>query len=90
MQLENHTCSHNITVYTNPHALNNNFIQVCFTFATVLPGIMSSFKKILFIIFYREGKGGKKRERNINVWLPLICPLLGIWSTTQACALTGN
>ena len=24
------------------------------------------------------------------MWLPLICPLLGTWSTTQACALTGN
>ena len=30
------------------------------------------------------------RERNINVWLPLECPLLGTWPTTQACALTGN
>ena len=29
-------------------------------------------------------------ERNNNVWLPLVCPLLGTWPTTQACALTGN
>ena len=29
-------------------------------------------------------------ERNINVWLPLVHPLLGTWRTTQACALTGN
>ena len=37
------------------------------------------FFKILFI-YFREVKGGKKRERekNINVWLPLMCPLLGI------------
>ena len=28
--------------------------------------------------------------RNINVWLPLTCPLLGSWPTTQACVLTGN
>ena len=28
--------------------------------------------------------------RNINVWLPLACPLLETWPTTQACALTGN
>ena len=28
--------------------------------------------------------------RNINVWLPLTCPLLGTWPETQACALTGN
>ena len=27
---------------------------------------------------------------NISVWLPLTCPLLGTWPTTQACALTGN
>ena len=29
-------------------------------------------------------------EGNINVWLPLTCPLLGTWPATQACALTGN
>ena len=53
-------------------------------------------KKILFIYFQREGREGE-RERNINVWLPLMCPLpppppppLGTWPTTQACALTGN
>ena len=37
----------------------------------------------------REGRG-KWKERNINVWLPLVCPLLGTWPTTQAYALTGN
>ena len=42
------------------------------------------FLKILFI------DRGEERERNINVWLPLVCPLLGIWSTTQACVLTGT
>ena len=42
-------------------------------------------------LFLEEGKGGEKeRERNINLWLPLMCPLLGTWPTTQACALTGN
>ena len=35
-------------------------------------------------------KRGRKRERNINVWLPLTHPLLGTWPATQACALTGN
>ena len=43
----------------------------------------------LFISREREGKE-KERQRNINVWLPLTCPLLGTWPTTQACALTGN
>ena len=33
--------------------------------------------------------GENERERN-NVWLPLECPLLEIWSATQGCALTGN
>ena len=47
------------------------------------------FFKILFI-FFREGKGRRKRERNINVWLPLTCPLPRIWPPTQARALTGN
>ena len=42
------------------------------------------FFKILFI--FREGKRG----RNINVWLPLVHPLLGIWPATQAWSLTGN
>ena len=46
------------------------------------------FKKILFI--EKGERREKERERNISVWLPLRCPLLGTWPTTQACALTGN
>ena len=41
-------------------------------------------------IYFREGEGGRKRERNINMQLTLTCPLLGTWPTTWACALTGN
>ena len=42
-------------------------------------------------LFLERGEGKEKeRERNINVWLPLMCPLLGTWPVTQACALTGN
>ena len=26
-------------------------------------------------------KGWRKRERNINMWLPLVCQLLGSWPT---------
>ena len=48
----------------------------------------SSFLKILFI--FSERGTEKERERNINVWLPLVYPLVGTWPTTQACALTGN
>ena len=46
------------------------------------------FLKILFI-FRQRGREGE-REGNINVWLPLTCPLLGTWPATQACALNGN
>ena len=42
-------------------------------------------------LFLQKGEGREEeRERNINVWLPLMCPLLGTWPATQACALTGN
>ena len=40
-----------------------------------------------FIYLLERGAG---RERNINVWRPLECLLLGTWPATQACALTGN
>ena len=50
------------------------------------------FVKILFIyLFLERGEGREKeKERNINMWLPLTCPLLGVWPATQACAQTGN
>ena len=45
----------------------------------------------LINLFLDRGEGREKeRERNINVWLPLTCHLLGTWPATQACALTGN
>ena len=48
------------------------------------------FKNILFI-FLERGEGWKKeKERNINVWLPLMLSPLGTWPATQACALTRN
>ena len=49
------------------------------------------FKEDFIYLFLerRQGKG-KERERNINVWLPLMCPPLNTWPATQACALTGN
>ena len=49
--------------------------------------------KILFILFLERGEGWEKereREGNIQVWLPLTCPLLGTWPATQARAPTGN
>ena len=42
-------------------------------------------------LFLERGKGREKeRERNVNVWLPLVWPVLVTWPATQACALTGN
>ena len=43
-----------------------------------------------FIYLFLERREEKKRERNINVWSPLPHPLLGTWTATQACALSGN
>ena len=50
------------------------------------------FKKRFYLFIFREGKGGRKREResNINVWLPLMCLPLGTSPAIQICALTGN
>ena len=50
----------------------------------------SNTSKKIFLFLERREVREKEGERNINVWLPLTCPLLGTWSTTQACALTGN
>ena len=48
-------------------------------------------KKDFIYLFLERGKGREKeRERNINVWLPLMRPLLGTWPATQAWVLTGN
>ena len=51
---------------------------------------------ILFIYFYRDRKGGKKRRRQTATieryidQLPLKCPQPATWLATQACALMGN
>ena len=45
---------------------------------------------IIYLLFNRGEEREKEGERNINVWLPLTHPLLGMWLTTQACDLTGN
>ena len=44
--------------------------------------------KDFMYLFLERGEGKEKeRERNINVWLPLMYPLLGTWPSTLACAL---
>ena len=49
--------------------------------------ILLIFKKYFLNLFLERGEG---KERNINVWLPLLHPLLETWPTTQACALIRN
>ena len=47
-----------------------------------------SFLKDFINFIFRLGEGREKeRERNINVWLPLMHPLLGTWPITWACVL---
>ena len=48
------------------------------------------FYEVIYLFLERgEGKE-KKREKNTDVWLPLVRPQLGTWPTTRARALTGN
>ena len=48
--------------------------------------IFNFLKRFCLFIFRQKERRDKERERNINVWLPLACPLLGTWPATQACA----
>ena len=52
--------------------------------------ILFYFLKIFHLFLERGERRDKEKEKNISVWLPLTCPLLGTWPETQACALTGN
>ena len=35
------------------------------------------FKKSFYLFIFREGKGGRNRGRDVNVWLPLQRPPTG-------------
>ena len=48
------------------------------------------FKDFIYLCLVRGERREKEKERNISVWLPLVCLLLGTWPATQARALTGN
>ena len=70
------------------------YFNIDFELAFLIINVPLFFKEFfprfyLFIYFERKGKRGE-REGNINVWLPLVCPVLETWPTTQAWALTGN
>ena len=47
-------------------------------------------KKIIYLFLESGEWRDKERERNINVCLSLMRPLLGTWPATRAFALTGN
>ena len=47
-------------------------------------------KRFYLFIFREKGREGEREGKTCNVQLPLEHPLLGAWSATQACALTGN
>ena len=49
-----------------------------------------NFLKSFIYLFLERGEGGRERERNISMCLPLVYPLLGTWPATRACDLTGN
>ena len=62
---------------------NMLFLKISFEF--------NFFKKYFIYLFLeRWERREKERERNINMWLPLVYPPLGTWPSTQVCALTGN
>ena len=78
---------------------NHSWIDFLTTAPLRAFSILMYFGNLLFLIFLKDfiylflerGEGREKeRERIINVWLSLTCPLLGTWPETQACALTGN
>ena len=53
--------------------------------------LLGIFLKDFIYLFLETGQvKERERERNINLWLPLLYPWLGSWPATQACALTGN
>ena len=53
-------------------------------------GLWLLFLKDFIYLFLERGEGWEKvRERNTNVWLPFMRPLLGTWPATQAYAWLG-
>ena len=75
---------HNPVMGQNLHHVHELFQQLYFL-------KLVWFFKIFMHLFLDRGEGREKEgERNIDVCLPLVHPLLGPWPTTQACALTGS
>ena len=75
------------TVLVLPYRTREFIYYIYFKNMGVIPWWF--FKNIYLFLDRREGRE-KERKRNINLWLPLMSPLLGTWPATQACTLTGN
>ena len=46
-------------------------------------GFWFFFIKKIYLFIFREREREKERERNINMWLPLVHPLLGTWPVSR-------
>ena len=65
--------------------------QIYFLFLLRFYLLISIYLFIIFIhLYFREGKGERKRGRETSECGCLCAPLLGTWPATQARALTGN
>ena len=48
------------------------------------------FKDFIYLFLEGGERREKEKERNTDLLLPIMVPLLGTWPVTQACVLTGN
>ena len=46
------------------------------------PSFFLQIYLFIYLFLERREEREKERERNINVWLPLVHPLLGTWPAT--------
>ena len=79
-----------ILLRLKPHISSFYFFNLQVTLGFFVVVILLFFKDFIYLFLERREGREKKKERNINVWLPLKHPTLGTWPTIQECALTGN
>ena len=82
------SCANHLTYFCKSPCYDHHMIR-----SLILHLQNVSLKTIFFYLFmfWREGKGGRKRGRETSMYGCLLpAPLLGTWPPAQACALTGN
>ena len=80
-----------VSISPNPEYPYEVLLKSPYLLSLQVMEIKKNFLKDFIYLFLQRGEGKEKeRKRNINVWLPLVHPLLGIWPATQACDLTGS